>query len=79
MQAGLIPALRHGALPGSEGWFYVNMIPAAHPLNGLETALLSVAVKPVERPVAIGCAPIRAGWSRLPTKFWRAQTVIWCW
>lgn len=47
VQAGLIPALRGGALPGSDRWFYMSMVPSAHPLDGLETALLGVAVKPV--------------------------------
>ena len=45
-RAGLVPALRRGALPGSEGWFYAEMLPGAHPLEELEAALLRVAVNP---------------------------------
>jgi WD40 repeat protein/serine/threonine protein kinase/DNA-binding XRE family transcriptional regulator len=46
VKAGLIPALRRGALPGSEKWFIVEMMPGAHPLEELEAALLRVAVNP---------------------------------
>ena len=43
VKAGLIPALRAGALPGSEKWFILEMIPGAHPLEELEVALLRVS------------------------------------
>ncbi|MCX6057030.1 MAG: protein kinase [Chloroflexi bacterium] len=46
VKAGLIPALRRGALPGSENWFIIEMMPGAHPLEELEAALLRVAVNP---------------------------------
>jgi WD40 repeat protein/DNA-binding SARP family transcriptional activator len=46
VQAGLIPALRHGGLPGSERWFVVDVLPGAHPFRELESALLTVAVEP---------------------------------
>ncbi|MEP7136842.1 MAG: protein kinase [Chloroflexota bacterium] len=46
VKAGLIPALRRGALPGSENWFIIEMLPGAHPLEELEAALLRVAVNP---------------------------------
>jgi hypothetical protein len=46
VKAGLIPALRDGALPGSEKWFVAEMAPGAHPLEELETALLPLAVDP---------------------------------
>jgi WD40 repeat protein/DNA-binding SARP family transcriptional activator/tRNA A-37 threonylcarbamoyl transferase component Bud32 len=45
VRAGLVPALRSGALDGSRDWFYVEMAPGAHPLEELETALLRVATK----------------------------------
>jgi WD40 repeat protein len=45
VRAGLVPALRRGALVGSADWFYVEMAPGAHPLEELEAALLRVAVK----------------------------------
>ena len=44
--AGLVPALRRGALPGSENWFIVELMPGPHPLEELEAALLRVAVSP---------------------------------
>ena len=44
--AGLIPALRRGALPGSQNWFIVEMLPGPHPLEELEAALLRVAINP---------------------------------
>ena len=46
VRAGLIPALRSGALPGSEDWFFVQMHPGRNPFEELEAALLSVAVNP---------------------------------
>ena len=46
VKAGLIPALRRGALPGSENWFIIEMTPGSHPLEELEVALLRVAVNP---------------------------------
>jgi WD40 repeat protein/DNA-binding SARP family transcriptional activator len=46
VRAGLIPALRRGALPGSDRWFLIDMQPGAHPLRELGSALLGVAVEP---------------------------------
>lgn len=43
-RAGLIPALRRGALPGSEKWFFASFIPGAAPFDELAQALLEVAV-----------------------------------
>ena len=40
VRAGLVPALRRGAIPGSEGWPIVDMFPGPKPLDGLEAALL---------------------------------------
>ncbi|UCC61798.1 MAG: protein kinase, partial [Anaerolineae bacterium] len=50
VKAGLLPALRRGALPGSEEWFIVEMLPGAHPLDELEIGLLRVAV---QQPVGL--------------------------
>ncbi len=47
VKAGLIPALRKGALPGSENWFIVEMTPGAHPFEELEIALLRVATQTI--------------------------------
>ncbi len=52
VKAGLIPALRRGGLPGSENWFIVDLLPGAHPLEEIETALLRVAVNPPESLLA---------------------------
>jgi WD40 repeat protein/serine/threonine protein kinase/DNA-binding SARP family transcriptional activator len=46
VRAGLIPALRNGALPGSQNWFITQMTPGDQPLEELEAALLRVAVNP---------------------------------
>lgn len=43
-RAGLIPALRRGALPGSDKWFFASFIPGAAPFDELAQALLEVAV-----------------------------------
>ncbi len=39
VRAGLLPALRQGALPGSDHWLYVTILPGAHPLDELAIAL----------------------------------------
>jgi WD40 repeat protein/DNA-binding SARP family transcriptional activator len=46
VRAGLVPALRAGALPGSDTWFIVEMTPGAHPFEELEAALLRIATDP---------------------------------
>jgi DNA-binding SARP family transcriptional activator/ABC-type glycerol-3-phosphate transport system substrate-binding protein len=46
VRAGLLPALRDGALPGSAGWFTTQLVPGAHPFAELEAALLRVAIDP---------------------------------
>jgi WD40 repeat protein/class 3 adenylate cyclase/energy-coupling factor transporter ATP-binding protein EcfA2 len=46
VRAGLVPAVRGGALPGSERWTIVEMFPGAYPLEELEAALLRVAENP---------------------------------
>jgi WD40 repeat protein/DNA-binding SARP family transcriptional activator len=46
VRAGLVPALRRGALPGSESWRIVEMFPGAYPLEELEAALLRVVDRP---------------------------------
>lgn len=43
VKAGLLPALRRGAIPGSERWIITDMTPGSHPLEELEIALLQVA------------------------------------
>jgi ABC-type glycerol-3-phosphate transport system substrate-binding protein len=46
VRAGLIPTLRAGAVPGSDRWFYAEMLPGSHPFEELETALQHVALDP---------------------------------
>lgn len=52
VRAGLIPALRAGAIPGSDRWFTVEMTPGAHPFEALETALLRISTHPPSTLVA---------------------------
>lgn len=47
VKAGLVPALRKGALPGSEQWVISDMFPGSYPFEELASGLLRVAV---ERP-----------------------------
>ena len=46
VRAGLIPALRAGAIPGSDTWFIVELMPGANPFAELEGALLRIATDP---------------------------------
>lgn len=47
VKAGVLPALRHGRVPGSEHWFYAEMVPGEVPLEELAAALLSVSTAPL--------------------------------
>jgi WD40 repeat protein/DNA-binding SARP family transcriptional activator/class 3 adenylate cyclase len=49
VRAGLVPAIRQGALKGQEDPFIAEMLPGAHPIDELEAALLRIAVRPVPR------------------------------
>ncbi|MEM9610111.1 MAG: protein kinase [Actinomycetota bacterium] len=46
VRAGLLPALRSGAVDGSSEWFSTTMVPGDGPFEALETALLRIAVDP---------------------------------
>jgi DNA-binding SARP family transcriptional activator/WD40 repeat protein len=46
VHAGVLPALRAGALPGSEAWFIVTMTPGTAPFDELAAGLRAVAVDP---------------------------------
>ena len=46
VNAGLLPALRGGAFPGSGEWFVADITPGPHPYEELEAALLRIAVNP---------------------------------
>jgi DNA-binding SARP family transcriptional activator/ABC-type glycerol-3-phosphate transport system substrate-binding protein len=52
VRAGLIPALRAGAVPGSEKWAIAQTLPGAHPFEELEAALLRAA--PDAAPAGLG-------------------------
>ncbi len=43
VKAGVLPGLRSGRIPGSEDWFYAEMVPSQAPLEELSSALLSVS------------------------------------
>jgi WD40 repeat protein/DNA-binding SARP family transcriptional activator/class 3 adenylate cyclase len=49
VRAGLVPAIRDGALGSAEDPFIAEMFPGAHPIEELEAALLRIAVRPVPR------------------------------
>jgi DNA-binding SARP family transcriptional activator/ABC-type glycerol-3-phosphate transport system substrate-binding protein len=46
VRAGLVPALRRGAIAGSERWYVVDALPGPRPFRELETALTGIAVEP---------------------------------
>lgn len=46
VRAGLVPALRSGAVANSQSWFATTMVPGSDPYEALESALLRVAVNP---------------------------------
>ncbi len=48
IKAGVLPALRRGAVPNSEHYYIVEMVPSTDALRELEAALLSIAVTPPE-------------------------------
>jgi len=49
VKAGLLPALRQGAIAGSQDWFFISMTPGIRPLDELEVGLMRVATeKPAE-------------------------------
>ena len=47
VKAGVLPALRHGRIPGSENWFYAEMVPSEVPMEELAASLLSVSTAPL--------------------------------
>jgi WD40 repeat protein/DNA-binding SARP family transcriptional activator/class 3 adenylate cyclase len=49
VRAGLVPAIRQGALVNSKSTFIAEMFPGEHPIDELEAALLRIAVRPPSR------------------------------
>jgi len=45
VRAGVIPALRSGAIPGSEQWLITDMLPGTYPYEELTSALMRVATE----------------------------------
>jgi WD40 repeat protein/DNA-binding SARP family transcriptional activator/energy-coupling factor transporter ATP-binding protein EcfA2 len=45
VRAGLVPALRAGALPGSGSWLITDMFPGSYPFEEVGAALLRVAIR----------------------------------
>lgn len=43
VKAGLLPALRRGAVAGSSDWFYAEMVPGPQPFDELEATLIGLA------------------------------------
>lgn len=46
VKAGLIPAIRRGALPNSDRWYLTQMVPGSDPFREMANALLGVAIDP---------------------------------
>ena len=72
VKAGLVPALRKGALPGSDEWFITEMVPGAHPLEELERTQMGIATNPnlklQEQLAKDSFGLLRAAWMALPGK-----------
>jgi basic membrane lipoprotein Med (substrate-binding protein (PBP1-ABC) superfamily)/DNA-binding SARP family transcriptional activator len=47
VNAGLIPAVRAGAIPGSDGWAVSRMVPGMHPFEDLRAALHAVGLNDI--------------------------------
>jgi hypothetical protein len=47
VNAGVLPALRHDALPGSSSWFIAQMLPGNAPFVNLAAVLSSLATRPI--------------------------------
>ncbi|MFV1962982.1 MAG: BTAD domain-containing putative transcriptional regulator, partial [Acidimicrobiia bacterium] len=46
VKSGVVPALRKGAIDGSDNWLIASMIPSAHPFAEIEAALLRTTLDP---------------------------------
>ena len=65
VRAGLLPALRRGAVPGSERWFVATMVPGRDPFEELAAALLRVATKAPEQPDGASSSRTERGLARV--------------
>ena len=57
VRAGLVPALARGALPSSANWFRIEMAPAPHPVEQLDSALTRIATNPPNSLLDVLLAP----------------------
>jgi serine/threonine protein kinase len=48
VKAGVVPELRRDALPGSEDWYYVEMVPGTNPMVELQEAITRVSAAPMK-------------------------------
>ena len=78
VKAGLVPALRGGALPGSAPWLVTDMFPGSYPYEELAAALLRVAV---ERPddLVEELARDELGIRRVVKRILRPEASCWSW
>ncbi len=65
VRAGLLPALRRGAVHGSDRWFVATMLPGNDPFEELAPALLRVAVSPPPSNLASLLAEDSRGLTRI--------------
>ena len=59
VRAGLVPALRDGAIAGSEEWFVVTMVPGTDPFDEFHTGLRDSAVGSTEASKREGSRELR--------------------
>ncbi|HSM45880.1 MAG TPA: protein kinase, partial [Acidimicrobiia bacterium] len=59
VRAGLVPALREGAITGSEEWSIVTMVPGIDPFEEFQVALRDVAVGSTSVPPEAGPTALR--------------------
>jgi class 3 adenylate cyclase/WD40 repeat protein len=60
VRAGLIPALRAGALPGSDSWILAVMRPGEHPLRELDRTVWAALTDDLRSKLAGADLPLRA-------------------
>lgn len=81
VRAGLLPAIRKGAVPGSDQWLIAHMMPGSDPFIELEAALLRSAIDAPESLAEVlgsedGSGLLRAVLRLLPTESSRMVLVI---
>lgn len=77
IKAGVLPALRGGAIPGSEHYYIAEMVPSTDALRELEAALLSIATAPPEN-MSQRLRETTPGCTNCSTQFCRTMTANSC-